>query len=153
MLDFVVLVAVAWSLTPVQQAVVNELTAADEATLKGNGLKVDNNALLVFFNKRTLQASDTEAVRKLIRQLGSESYRLREQALADLIARGPMVVEMLHAATRDDNLEIARRAEKALTRIHERDVAADVVPAAVRLLAVPARGHCRSHARLSSLRQ
>ena len=54
--------------------------------------------------------------------------------MAELIGRGPVVLDLLCAAFKDDDLEIARCAEKCAVRIQEEDVAVDVAPAAVRLL-------------------
>src|SRR5579859_7490324 len=73
----------------------------DEQILKSANLPTDPTALLKFFQKRTLAEGDREKVQALIRQLGSDVYRLREQAGAELIARGPAVVEMLKAAQVD----------------------------------------------------
>jgi hypothetical protein len=135
MLENYIFIAAGWLMTAVTQAVAAERVAADEAVLKAAAVKSDNESLLAFFKRRTLLDSEREAIRKLVRQLGSESYRQREQAMAELISRGPAVSEMVREAARDKDLEISRRAEQCLARVQEKDVAIDVLPAAVRLLA------------------
>ncbi len=135
MLESFFFIATGWLVTAAAASARHEQMAADEAIVKSAGLKSDDAALLAFFSKRTLQDSDRVAVRKLIRQLGSEIYRLREQAMAEIIGRGPVVQDLLVQASHDDDLEIARRAEKSLARIREQDAAVEVAPAAARLLA------------------
>ena len=107
----------------------------DEQILKNAHVATDADGLLKFFQKRTLAEGDRDKVKALIGQLGSNVFRLREQAGTELIARGPAVVEMLKAALDNDDLEIVRRAEKCLARIQETDYAIDVPSAAARLLA------------------
>ncbi len=135
MLDGLYVVATSWLLTAVSYTARMEQIAADEAVLKAAAVKNDDASLLGFFKRRTLPDIDRGQVDKLIRQLGSESYRLREQALTDLINRGPAAVRILREAIKESDLETVRRLEKCLAVIQERDVAPDVVPAAVRLLA------------------
>jgi hypothetical protein len=135
MLESLLFIASSWLMTAAADAVAKERIAVDESILKTAGLPADNEALLGFFKKRTLPDRDREPVRKLIRQLGSETYRLRERAMAELIGRGPAVVQMLQEVVKDKDLEIARRAEKCLARIQEKEVAPEVLPAAARLLA------------------
>jgi HEAT repeat protein len=136
MLDSFLFIATGWFMTAVSYTAANEQVAADVAVLTSAAVKTDGESLLGFFKKRTLPDDERETVRKLIRQLGSETYRLREQAMAELIGRGPMVLEMLRVASKDDDLETSRRAQKCLARILEKDVAVDVPPAALRVLAV-----------------
>ena len=116
MLEGFYFLATSWFLSAVSLSIAQGKTAADEAILTNAGLKTDNATLLAFFNKRTLHDADREIVAKLIRQLGSATYRTREQALAELIARGPVVVGMLRAALQDNDLEIVRRVEKCLAQ-------------------------------------
>ncbi len=63
------------------------------------------------------KAADAEAVRRLIRQLGSEDFEEREQAAKQLIARGPAVLEALEAARRAKDPEIARKAWECMRQI------------------------------------
>ncbi|MBI3408862.1 MAG: PQQ-binding-like beta-propeller repeat protein [Planctomycetes bacterium] len=112
-----------------------ELLANDESILKKADLGTDSASLLAFLQKRSLSDEERPRVKALIQQLGSQVYREREQALSELTRRGPVVAEMLREATKSDDLEIARRAEKILARIKEQDVPVKALPAAVRLLA------------------
>lgn len=112
-----------------------ELMANDVAQLKNADLKSDGPSLLAFFQRRTLPDEERTKVKALIAQLGSKVYREREQAMAELARRGPVVAELLRDAVKNDDLETSRRAEKILARIQEKDVPVDVLPAAVRLLA------------------
>jgi hypothetical protein len=109
--------------------------AADERRLQAVNLKHDGPALLKFFRQRSLTDLERANVELLIQRLGARAFREREQASADLIARGPVVVEPLKEHLKGADLEIARRAEKCIERIKEKDVPADVSAAAARLLA------------------
>jgi HEAT repeat protein len=109
--------------------------AADEARLQAVKLKHDGPALLEFLRRRTLTDLERASVELLIQRLGSRAFRDREQATNELIARGPVVAELLKGHLKDSDPEIARRAEKCLERIKEKDLPGDVPAAAVRLLA------------------
>jgi hypothetical protein len=106
----------------------------EEKILQEAGLSTEGPALLRFFQQRTLSAEERQQVEALIRQLGAPAFRLREQATASLIARGPAIAELLRQAQADPDLEISRRAERCLRAIQERDVSPAVPLAALRLL-------------------
>jgi len=108
---------------------------ADERRLETAHLKLDGASLLDVFRKRTVAGADLEKVKAVIRQLGDESFKVREHAVADLVSRGPMVVELLKEALQSADLEVTRRAERCLQRIKENDYARDVLPAVARLVA------------------
>jgi HEAT repeat protein len=108
--------------------------AADEKRLQAAGLKIDDAALLEFLRKRTLTDDERSKVQVLISQLGAVAFRTREKASADLIAKGPVVMELLKQGINDPDLEISRRCEMCLQKIKEHDVP-DVPAAVVRLLA------------------
>ncbi len=110
--------------------------AKDEQTLKTAQLKSDGEGVLNFFRGRTISDEERAKVVKLIGQLGAASFRQREEAAAALIARGPVALEILKEAVKDADPEVARRAEKCLTRIQAGDVGVEVPAAAARLLAV-----------------
>src|SRR5689334_9810260 len=90
--------------------------AADERRLDAVQLKHDGPALLEFFRRRTLTDLERANVELLIQRLGARAFRAREQAAADLIARGPVVVELLKEHLKGPDAEIARRAEKCIER-------------------------------------
>jgi HEAT repeat protein len=108
---------------------------ADERRLEAAGVKQDGEALLKFFRQRTLTDEERDKVRALVRQLGDETFKVREHAVAELVARGPIAVELLKEALKDPDLEVIRRAERCLQRILEKDYPVEVAPAAARLLA------------------
>src|SRR5262245_29928278 len=103
---------------------------ADERRLEAVKVKHDGPALLEFFRRRTLTDLERAHVELLIQRLGSRAFRTREQAAAELVARGPVVVELLKEHLKGADLEIARRAEKCIERIKEKDLPADVPAAA-----------------------
>jgi hypothetical protein len=110
-------------------------TKADERRLEAAHLKLDGESLLEIFRKRTVGDQDLEKVKALIRQLGDESFKAREHAVAELVVRGPVVVELLKEAQKSADLEVTRRAERCLQRIKDKDYRPAVLPAAARLIA------------------
>src|SRR5262245_5762919 len=107
---------------------------ADEQLLKSAGLPTDNNGLLDFFRKRSLKDGDRDRLTELTRQLGSKVYREREQAAKELVLRGPLALPFLREATKNSDLELARRAETCIKRI-ESGTGPEQPAAAARLLA------------------
>jgi hypothetical protein len=111
-----------------------DATAADEKALKDVGLKTDGPALLTFFRQRTLTPAERGKVEALIAQLGAPAFKARELATANLISRGPVVLELLRQAQKNADLEVSRRAERCIEKIQEKDYALYVPAAAARLL-------------------
>jgi hypothetical protein len=109
--------------------------AADEKVLEKAGVKTDGASLLEFFRMRTLPDLEREKYRGLVKQLGSDIFREREQAMQALVARGPVVIDLLREAHKFGDLEMARRAERCIQRIQEKDVSYEVPAAAARALA------------------
>jgi outer membrane protein assembly factor BamB len=108
-------------------------TAADEQLLKNSKIGTDGAALLEFFRQRTEQTALKDRIAKLIRQLGDDSYDVREKASSDLAQIGEPARKQLEKALTDKDPEIARRAEECLQR--EPGVGAGLAMAAARLLA------------------
>lgn len=108
--------------------------AGDEKVLQAAKLKTDADSILEFFRQRTLPDDEREKYRTYVKQLGSEVFRLREQAMNELVKRGVVVVALLREAMRDADLEVARRAERCIQRIQEKDVGSEVPAAAARIL-------------------
>src|SRR5262249_17395076 len=84
----------------------DRLTGADEAAavtdekiLKAVNVDTTDQALLNYLRSRTLTEVDQEKVKTLIRQLGDDSFQIREKASAGLLALGPAVEPMLRKAT------------------------------------------------------
>jgi hypothetical protein len=117
---------------PVPEA---DTSKEDEKTLRAANLGTDEPALLDFFRRRTLADADRKRIEALVARLGDDSYEVREKAAADLVALGPSATPLLHQATRSDDIEVVRRAEKCLQQI-EKTSGTVVTAAAARLLAV-----------------
>jgi hypothetical protein len=108
--------------------------AADEATLKKAEQKVDGPSLVAFFRKRTLTEADFAKLRELIKQLGDDSFAVREKATTELEAAGRVALPLLKEAANDSDLEVARRAQSCLEKLESAEDTL-VVLAAARLLA------------------
>ncbi len=63
------------------------------------------------------KAAEAETVRRLIRQLGSEDFEVREKAVRQLVERGQAVMEALESASHSKDPEIARLARECINRI------------------------------------
>lgn len=107
--------------------------AADEQLLEKAGLKTDAESLLQFFRSRAVRASQ-DVVRTLIKQLASRSYTVRQRASEKLADLGAKSVPLLQEATKDPELEVRRRAEEILKKIHDNSQP-QIITAAARLLA------------------
>lgn len=108
--------------------------ARDEQTLREARLSTDGPALLEFFRKRTARDVDLTKLRTLVRQLGDDSFEMREKASAQLVTLGITAAPYLKEVLKDPDIEIVRRAEECLRRIGEGSSGA-LVDAAARLLA------------------
>lgn len=94
-----------------------DTTAADEQTLKNAKLGVDGSALLDYFRKLARNGADRDRILALIKQLGDETFEVREKASTELIALGAAAVPFLKEALKDGDLEVVRRAERCLKEI------------------------------------
>jgi hypothetical protein len=103
--------------------------AADEETLKAAQVATSGPELLDYLRGHTLAEADQGKMETLVQQLGAESFRQREKASAQLVARGAAAVPFLRKATNSSDLEVARRARQCLQQIKQGPVSA--VPAAV----------------------
>jgi outer membrane protein assembly factor BamB len=94
------------------------------------GLKTDPGALLDFFRARTLNAEQLARLEKWARQLGSDSFREREEASARLGEAGRHAVPFLEAVLAGSDLEARRRARACLGRIEQKSESPQLVAAA-----------------------
>src|SRR5262249_54600166 len=108
-------------------------TAADEKFLKENGVTPDAAGLVKFFKERTLSDKDRANLFNLVRQLGDEKYRVRQQAMRKLIAAGSIAKPILTQALKNPDLEIHDRVTKCLQKI-EKGPGPALPAAAARLL-------------------
>ena len=105
----------------------------DEAALKEAKIGTDGPALLQFFRQRVLPEADKQRVRALIKQLGDDSFRVREKASAALVALGPGIAPMLRQPGATTDPEVLSRAEECLIAV-EKTSTVPLLSAAVRLL-------------------
>jgi HEAT repeat protein len=116
--------------------------AADEQILKAAHVTPDGPGLLEFFRKRTALATNRGRLADLVRRLGDKSFRVREQASADLINAGPPALAALRQARQAPDAEVRRRAEQCAKTI-EKGSGAALAAAAARLLRTdPPAGAC-----------
>jgi hypothetical protein len=108
---------------------------AHEAALQRIGVKTDGRSLLEFFRKRTPSEDELSSLSTLVRQLGAEPYRVRENASAELVSAGRRAIPFLRQALKDADLEVVRRAERCLQQL-EQSAERTAILAALRLLAV-----------------
>lgn len=108
---------------------------ADEKTLQEAGIAADGPALLEFFRRQTLPDRDHERIQTLVKQMGDDSFHVREKAFANLVNLGPAASPLLRQARTHSDIEIVRRAERCLKLI-EKSFGSHVCVAAARLLAL-----------------
>ncbi|HKI38452.1 MAG TPA: HEAT repeat domain-containing protein [Gemmataceae bacterium] len=109
-------------------------TAADEKLLREAGVKTDGPALVEFFRKRLPAEVTPEKLAAFVKQLGDESFDVREKASADLRALGVRALPALRRAAEDPDAEVKRRAEDCIAATVSGDAGARTA-AAARLLA------------------
>jgi hypothetical protein len=91
----------------------------DEQILRAAGIATDDRSLLDFFRKQTADAVTLRKARRLLEQLGSDSFAIREQASAGLTALGPVVLPLLQQTIRQTaDLEVRNRAREVWRQLH-----------------------------------
>jgi HEAT repeat protein len=106
----------------------------DEATLKAAGIPTDGPKLAAYIKERTVTVADEARIKALVRRLGDDEFKVREEASRQLVMLGSRARPFLQAAVKDHDPEIARRAQDCLERI-AKGTTASAMSAAVRLLA------------------
>ncbi len=111
-------------------------TTADmeDSALKAAGIPTDGPGLAAYFKKRTATVSTEVQIKELVRRLGDDEFKTREEASRQLMMIGPRARPFLQAALKDEDPEIVRRAQDCLERI-SRDTSVTALSAAVRVLA------------------
>src|SRR5206468_2360776 len=81
--------------------------------------------------------SERPDVERLVRDLGSSNFRVREKAALNLRERGAAVLDVLRTSRANSiDLEMARRIERSIVNIHDNDVGPEVPAAVVRVIAL-----------------
>jgi hypothetical protein len=116
------LVALAALLLPLvaqqqQPAEQPEARANDEKLLREAGWKTDAASLLEIFRARTPAVADQQRMRNLVAELGARTFRVREQASAQLQKEGNRARPFLEEARQHADTEVWRRAALCLERI------------------------------------
>jgi HEAT repeat protein len=112
-----------------------EQMANEERDLQKAVRADDATAALDYFRKRTPGEAQRRELRTLIRNLGDESFEVRQKASADLIASGPVAAGLLRSAARSRDSEVAQRAAKCLTQMR-RDPIGPLRVSAVKIVAL-----------------
>jgi HEAT repeat protein len=97
-----------------------DATAADERALRNVGVSVDGPSLLKFFRDRTFAEVNPQRIAVLIRQLGSDTFAVREQAYADLLHTGTGALLALRQVEDHPDTEVKRRAALLRRRLEEK---------------------------------
>lgn len=131
---FGVIVAAMLTIGIIEAVAVETDAEADQIALKKAGLPTDGPGLAAYFKQHTLTVSNETRITALVRQLGDDEFKKREEASRQLVKLGGRARAFLQAAVKDPDPEIARRAQDCLERIaHEGSTPA--MAAAVRVLA------------------
>lgn len=133
---FFLCVSLCSSVAHLSGAVQGAGTAADsdEAVLKSAGIATDGPSLAAYIKQRTVTVADVERIKSLVRQLGADAFKTREEASRQLVLLGSRARSLLQIALKDPDPEIARRAQDCLERI-AKGTSATTMSAAVRVLA------------------
>ena len=87
----------------------------------------DCTKLVQEFKKRTLDDNNRDKVLALIKQLGDDSFDVREKADADLVALGEAAVPLLRQNMNNQDPEVSQRIRKVLETGREKAAAASAV--------------------------
>jgi HEAT repeat protein len=90
-----------------------------EKTLKDAGVSTENAALLKFFQDRLITDEDRERLKAAIKELGDDSFVVRERAEARLIEAGRAALPMLRAAQNHRDPEVAGRVQHCLEKLDD----------------------------------
>jgi HEAT repeat protein len=108
----------------------------EEKILKTAGVATDNESLLKYLKARSLKDADRTQMEKLIKDLDSDKFPVREKASKELIARGKLALPFLKKALKDNvPLEVKDRAKNCIQKI-EKAAAAEQPAVVARLLAL-----------------
>ncbi|MGH7171777.1 MAG: HEAT repeat domain-containing protein [Gemmataceae bacterium] len=106
----------------------------DVAKLQAAGIATDGAGLADYIKQRTVTVADEKRIKALVRRLGDDEFKAREEASRQLVMLGSRARSYLQSALKDADPEIARRAQDCLERI-AKGTSASTMSAAVRVLA------------------
>jgi HEAT repeat protein len=95
----------------------NEGLAADETTVRAAHISTDGPGLVRYLRKLTPRETGLDQISTLIRQLGHESFVVRESATNQLMAIGPAATPSLRQASQSADPEVRRRAQGCLQHL------------------------------------
>lgn len=95
-------------------------TAEDERIVRDAGLSSDGPALLAALAQHTLRPDKHRRLQELVKQLGSDDFSVREGASRKLLTFGRLALPLLREASKDRDLEVARRAKMLMENIETR---------------------------------
>lgn len=96
-----------------------EPVGPDAQVLKRAGLGSDDAALLKFLRQAADRNEDLEHVESIVKQLGSDHFEEREQAVRRLVALGSAALPHLRTAQKHRDSEVARRARQCVEAIRK----------------------------------
>ena len=79
----------------------------------------DADRLLAYLQAQIPSEASRKRLAELIEQLGSPTFRVREDAMRKIIDAGPIALPMLRSATNNSDKEIAGRAQRSIERIQQ----------------------------------
>ncbi len=106
----------------------------DEAALRDAGVGTEPGALLAFFRSQTTTDADETLIKKLLRDLGDDHFRVRERASGQLVSMGTRALPHLRGAVDDSDLEVSRRAQRCIEQV-QRGASEALIISAARLVA------------------
>jgi hypothetical protein len=113
----------------------NKIGEDEERILKAAKIATDDSALLTYLKARTLKDEDRTRIERLILDLDSSQYTVREKATKDLKQLARPALPFLKKALKNTPLEVAQRADKCIKEISARTVSEPIADVA-RLLAL-----------------
>jgi HEAT repeat protein len=105
----------------------------EEALLRHNKIPTDGVAAMAYVRQR-LAPIDTGRVKRLISQLGDDSFTVREEASRQLLLLGGRVRRQLQEAARHEDPEVRTRADTCLRQVEKENIGSALLGAAVRVV-------------------
>ncbi len=96
----------------------------------------DGAALLKFLRGKVVARAERDKVKRLVEQLGDESFAAREKATQELVRLGTAAVPELRRAAKAKDAEMATRARQCLNKIAAVAGPEGLLPAALAVVAV-----------------